>query len=109
MLNDKIELRQTLLNFFSLVHRQFNGVVKTVCCDNETEFVCLNDWLREIGTIHQTLCVETPERNERVERKHYYILSVPHALCFQANFPIKFWVECVLTVVYLLIGLHLLC
>ncbi|GJV97434.1 retrovirus-related pol polyprotein from transposon TNT 1-94, partial [Tanacetum coccineum] len=71
LLKNKTEAPLKLLNFFAIVERQYNKKVKIVR--------------------------RTPQQNGRVEHKHRHILNVARALRFQANLPIDFWGECVLT------------
>ena len=99
LLNRKDEV---IKNFIVMVRRQFEKNVKIVRSDNGTEFMCLTKYFAEHGILHQTSCVETPQHNGRVERKHRHILNVARALRFQAHLPIEFWGECVLTAGYLI-------
>lgn len=70
--------------------------------DNGTEFMVLLSYFKKLGIVHQTSCVNTPQQNGRVERKHMHILNVARAILFQANLPVKFWGEAILTAAYLI-------
>ena len=102
LLTEKTEVELIMRNFFAMTKRQFQKDVKIVRSDNGTEFAGLHNYFSENGILHQTSCVGTPQQNGRVERKHRHILNVARALRFQANLPIKFWGECVLTAGYLI-------
>nr|AWW15216.1 putative polyprotein [Leavenworthia alabamica] len=102
LLKSKTEAPQQLKNFLALTERQFDIRVKVIRSDNGSEFICLTDYFRQNGISHETSCVGTPQQNGRAERKHRHILNVARALRFQANLPIKFWGECILTAGYLI-------
>lgn len=95
-------MAQQLKEFVVLIETQFSARIKTLRSDNGTEFMCLAQYFKAKGVIHETSCVHTPQQNGRAERKHQHILNVARALRFQANLPIEFWGECVLTATHLI-------
>lgn len=52
--------------------------------------------------IHQTCCVETPQQNGVVERKHRHLLETCRALLFHSHASKKFWGEGILTTTHLI-------
>ncbi|CAL0299836.1 unnamed protein product [Lupinus luteus] len=86
----KSEVPDLIRNFSSLVNTQFGLRIKSIRSDNDKEF-CLNEFYAKNGIEHQTSCVETPQQNGIVERKHQHILGVARSLVFQSDLPHCLW------------------
>ena len=67
-----------------MVKTQFKRTVKVVCSDNGSEFTSgpMQNFYHEHGILRESSCVDTPQQNGRVERKHRHILNVARALRF---------------------------
>ena len=65
---------------------------KKIRSDNGLKFLSgsMKQFYLEKGIIHHKSCINTPQQNGRVERKHRHILNVARALHFQASLPIEF-------------------
>jgi hypothetical protein len=97
----KSEARNHVQNFIKLIETQHNHSVKTVRTDNGPEFI-MPSFYASKGIIHHTSCVETPQQNGRVERKHQQILNIGRALLIQSNLPKTFWSYAVTHAVYIM-------
>ncbi|KAK2381296.1 myosin-16 [Trifolium repens] len=90
MMKHKYEARQHVMNFVQLIETQHDSKIKIIRSDNGVEFI-MPQYYASKGIIHQTTCVETPEQNGRVERKHQHLLNVGRAFLFQAKLPKSLW------------------
>lgn len=95
------QTRQFIQTFFHMNENQFNTRIKVIRSNNCAEFNMKNFYNSE-GIIHQISCVERPQQNGIVERKHQHLLNVARVLKFQANLLDQFWGECILTATYLI-------
>ncbi|GMI72424.1 hypothetical protein HRI_000911700 [Hibiscus trionum] len=84
-----------------MVKRQFGFDLKVSRSDNapELKFVEL---FKSLGILHQFSCVETPQQNAVVERKHQHLLAVARAFYFQSKLPIQFWGDCLLAATHVI-------
>lgn len=101
LLKTKSKTQVIIQLFCNMVETQFNTNVKCIKSDNGTEFF-MKDFFKTKGILHQLTCVETPQQNVFVERKHQRILNVARALKFQSSLPLSLWGDCILTAVYLI-------
>ena len=97
----KSETSCLIQSLYNMIFTQFKVPIKILRSDNGPKFA-LNSFYASKGIIHRLSCVETPQQNSMVERKHQYLFTVARALRFQANLPLKFWGDCVLTATYLI-------
>ena len=83
------------------MENQFQTTIKRFRSDNAKEFN-FSYFFSKKGVLHQFFCVERPQKNSVVERKYLHILNLARVLLFQSYLPLKFWGECVKTVVFLM-------
>ncbi|XP_057734746.1 uncharacterized protein LOC130950242 [Arachis stenosperma] len=79
----------------------FGSQVKVIRTDNGPEFL-MPQFYTENEILHQTSCVETPQQNGIVERKHQHLLAVTRSLIFQSDIPKCFWNFALLHAVYII-------
>jgi hypothetical protein len=99
LMKHKSETRQKIIDFITLNENQHKTTVKVIRSDDGPEFI-MPKFYASKGIIHQTSCVETPQQNARVERKHQHILNIARALLFQAHLPKTFWSYAVLHAIF---------
>lgn len=83
---------------------QFNENVQVIRSVNAKE-LCEGAILRVYNKIrieHQRSCVDSPQQNRVVERKHRHLLDVARSLYFQSIVLVRFWGDCLLTTIYLI-------
>ncbi|GKC62254.1 retrovirus-related pol polyprotein from transposon TNT 1-94 [Tanacetum coccineum] len=78
LVQSKEQISNLLVSYFAYVKTHFQSQPKIARSDNRTEI------------------------NGRVERKHKHLLDTARALRLQANLPLKFWGDCILTATYLI-------
>lgn len=72
----------------SLIQTQFKITIKTIRTDNGPELF-LKRFFSTHGIIHQTSCVDSPQQNDIVERKHQRLSNIARSLLFQSKLPKK--------------------
>jgi hypothetical protein len=109
LLKSKASVSSHVQNFITLIENQFHITPKIIRSDNGPEFF-LTYFFAQKGIVHQKSCVETPQQNGRVERKHQHILNVGRALLFQSKLPKHFWSYALLHATFLInrVSTHLL-
>lgn len=84
-----------------MVQTKFHITPKCIRSDNGPEFL-IPSFYESHGILHQRSCVESPQQNGRVERKHQHILNVGRALLYQSKLPASYWSYALLHAVFLI-------
>ena len=100
-MKQKSDVHTIIPRFCAYVKNQFSANIKMFRSDNAHE-LAFTDYFSKQGIIHQYSCMETPQQNSVVERKHQHLLNVARSLLFQSHFPLRFWGDCVLTATYII-------
>lgn len=98
----KSEVSKLLQNFCAMAEKQFGYSVMMVRSDNGSEFMVLKTFFQTNGILNQTSCIDTPQQNGRVERKHLHILNIARACLFQGRLPIELWGESIMTAAHII-------
>ncbi|KAK2387257.1 putative mitochondrial protein [Trifolium repens] len=101
LLKTKAEVSDKLQQFIIMIETQFNTTPKFIRTDNGPEFL-IPTFYASKGIIHQMSCVETPQQNGRVERKHQHILNIGRALLYQSKLPKSYWSYAVLHATFII-------
>ena len=101
LLKNKSDTQFLIPEFANMVHTQFDTKIKTIRSDHGIEFY-LKQFFHSNGILHQLSCLDTPQQNVIVERKHQHILNVARALMFQSKIPLSLWGDCISIAVYLI-------
>ncbi|KAH9801962.1 retrovirus-related pol polyprotein from transposon RE2 [Citrus sinensis] len=98
------KILQCFLKFQKQVENQMERKIKIFQSDGGGEFssIIFQQHLQQSGIIKQTSCPYTPQQNGVAERKHRHIMETALTMLFESSLPLKYWVEAVLTAVYLI-------
>lgn len=78
--------------------------VKVLCTDGVGEYTSdqFEDYLRNLGIIHNTTVPDTPQQNGVSERFNQTIVERAHCMMHEAKLSVGFWIFAIATAVYLI-------
>ena len=104
LMKSKSEVNWLFQRFYNTIHTQYNARIQVLRSDNGGEYQSseLQQFLDSHGSIHQTSCPNTPQQNGVAERKNRHLLEVVRASLIEANMPLCYWGEALLSAAYLI-------
>lgn len=87
-----------------MIQTQFNAFIKIVRSDNGGKYLSssLSTFLHDHGIIHQTTCVDTPQKNGAAKQRNRHLLEVTWSLMIDMHGPKSNWGDALLATTYLI-------
>nr|GEX63991.1 hypothetical protein [Tanacetum cinerariifolium] len=101
-LRSKNETPEVLKDFLTMIQRNLQALVITVCTNRGIEFLnkTLNAFFKEEGIEHQTSTARTPEQNGVVEIRNRTLVKAARTMLSALKLPLFFWAEAIATACY---------
>ncbi|GJT79678.1 putative ribonuclease H-like domain-containing protein [Tanacetum coccineum] len=98
----KDETPKILKNFITGIENQTNHKVKSIRCDNGTEFKnrIMNELCEMKGIRREFSVARTPQQNGVAERKYKTLIEATRTMLADSKLPTTFWAEVVNTACY---------
>ncbi|GKB04233.1 putative ribonuclease H-like domain-containing protein [Tanacetum coccineum] len=98
----KDETPEILKNFITGIENQIDHKVKTIRCDNGTEFKnrIMSKFYEMKGIRREFSVARTPQQNGVAERKNRTLIEAAKTMLADSKFPTTFWAEAVNTACY---------
>ncbi|GKA59461.1 ribonuclease H-like domain-containing protein, partial [Tanacetum coccineum] len=101
-ITEKDETPEILKNFITGIENQIDHKVKTIRCDNGTEFKnrIMNEFCEMKGIRREFSVARTPQQNGVAERKNRTLIEAARTMLADSKLPTTFWAEAVNTACY---------
>ncbi|GJU99512.1 ribonuclease H-like domain-containing protein [Tanacetum coccineum] len=98
----KDETPEILKNFITGIENQIDHKVKTIRCDNGTEFKnrIMNEFCEMKGIRREFSVARTPQQNGVAKRKNRTLIEAARTMLADSKLPTTFWAEAVNTACY---------
>ncbi|GJT28759.1 retrovirus-related pol polyprotein from transposon TNT 1-94 [Tanacetum coccineum] len=101
-LRSKDETSEVIIKCLKQIQICLNASIRNVRTDNETEFVnqTLKDYYENVGIIHQTSVMRTPQQDGVVERRNRTLMEAICTMLIFSKASLYLWAEAVSTTCY---------
>ena len=104
LMKSKSDVNLLFQKIYNMICTQCKAQVQVLRNDNGGKFLSseLHQYLEAYGTIHQTTCSNTPQKDGVVEKKNCHLLEVFCAYLIEAHMPLSYWGEALTSIAYLI-------